>query len=84
MSEAFEADLKELHDTGQRNVVREVIAGRIIAAAKLGEVTRFACGQPGLLGREANEASHTFPARPGAAVRPSYAPSRASNPADSK
>jgi hypothetical protein len=37
MSEAFEADLKELHDTGQRNVVREIIAGRIIAAAKLGE-----------------------------------------------
>jgi hypothetical protein len=37
MSEAFEAALKELHDTGQPNVVREVIAGRIIAAAKLGE-----------------------------------------------
>jgi hypothetical protein len=28
---------KELHDAGQSNVVREVIAGRIIAAAKLGE-----------------------------------------------
>ena len=37
MSEAFEATLKELQDTGQSNVVREVIAGRIIAAAKLGE-----------------------------------------------
>jgi hypothetical protein len=37
MSEAFEAALKALHDTGQPNVVREVIAGRIIAAAKLGE-----------------------------------------------
>jgi hypothetical protein len=37
MSEAFEAALKELHDAGQSNVVREVIGGRIIAAAKLGE-----------------------------------------------
>jgi hypothetical protein len=37
MSEAFEAALKALHDTGQPNVVREVIAVRIIAAAKLGE-----------------------------------------------
>jgi len=37
MSEAFEAALKELHDAGQSNVVREVIAGRIIAAARFGE-----------------------------------------------
>jgi len=37
MSEAFEAALQELQDAGQRDVSREVIAGRIIAAARLGE-----------------------------------------------
>jgi hypothetical protein len=37
MSEAFEAALKELQDTGQLEVTREVIAGRIIAAARFGE-----------------------------------------------
>jgi hypothetical protein len=35
MSEAFEAAIKELQDTG--DVMREVVAGRIIAAATLGE-----------------------------------------------
>ena len=37
MSEALEAALKELHDTGQPEVMAEIIAGRIIAAANLGE-----------------------------------------------
>jgi len=37
MSEVLEAALKELQDTGQPNVAPEVIAGRIIVAAKLGE-----------------------------------------------
>jgi hypothetical protein len=37
MSEAFEAACKELDEAGQPKVAREVIAGRIIAAAKLGE-----------------------------------------------
>jgi hypothetical protein len=37
MSEALEAALKELHDSGQPEVVREVMVGRIVAAAKLGE-----------------------------------------------
>jgi hypothetical protein len=37
MSEAFEAALKAFQVTGRPNVVREAIAGRIIAAAKLGE-----------------------------------------------
>jgi hypothetical protein len=37
MSEALEAALKELKDTGEPEVVRERIATRIIAAAKLGE-----------------------------------------------
>jgi len=35
MSEAYEAALKELQDTG--DVMREVIARRIITAATLGE-----------------------------------------------
>jgi hypothetical protein len=37
MSEALEAACKELRDTDQPEVMREVIAGRIIAAARLGE-----------------------------------------------
>jgi hypothetical protein len=37
MSEAFEAACKELDEAGQPKVAPEVIAGRIIAAAKLGE-----------------------------------------------
>jgi hypothetical protein len=37
MSEALEAACKELQDAGQLNVMREAIAVRIIAAAKLGE-----------------------------------------------
>jgi hypothetical protein len=40
MSEAFEAALKELQDTGQRTVACDVIAGRIIAAARIGERER--------------------------------------------
>jgi len=37
MSEAFEAACNELNEAGQPKVAPEVIAGRIIAAAKLGE-----------------------------------------------
>ena len=37
MSEALEAAFKELQDTGEPGVVRERIATRTIAAAKLGE-----------------------------------------------
>ncbi len=37
MSEAFEAALKELDDTGQPKLVLEIIAERIIAAARIGE-----------------------------------------------
>src|SRR6267378_2802221 len=36
-TEAFEAACKELDEAGQPKMAREVIAGRIIAAAKLGE-----------------------------------------------
>jgi hypothetical protein len=36
MSEALEGAVKELQDAGQTNVVREAIAGRIVAAAKFG------------------------------------------------
>ncbi len=37
MSEAFEAACNELNEAGQPKVAREVIAGRIIAAARAGE-----------------------------------------------
>jgi hypothetical protein len=38
MSEAYEAALEELRDTGQPQIVRDIIAERIVAAAKLGEL----------------------------------------------
>ena len=38
MGEAFEAACKELHDVGQLQMVRKVIAQRIIAAARRGEL----------------------------------------------
>jgi hypothetical protein len=37
MAEAFDAASKELHDTGQPVIVQEVMARRIIAAARRGE-----------------------------------------------
>ncbi len=37
MTEAFEAACEKLGDAGQLEVTREVIAGRIIAAARFGE-----------------------------------------------
>ena len=37
MGEAFDAARKDLHDTGQPDLVYEVIAKRIIEAAKSGE-----------------------------------------------
>jgi hypothetical protein len=37
MNAGFEAALKALHDTGQPQIVLEVIASRIITAARLGE-----------------------------------------------
>jgi hypothetical protein len=37
MTEAFDAACEKLSDTDQPEVTREVIAGRIIAAARLGE-----------------------------------------------
>ena len=37
MGDALEAALKELQDTGPSDVVRDIIAGRIIGAARLGE-----------------------------------------------
>jgi hypothetical protein len=38
MSEALEAACKELRDAGQRDVVREIVARRIITAARFGEL----------------------------------------------
>jgi len=37
LGDAFDAACKELHDTGQPEIVHEVIAKRIIAAANQGE-----------------------------------------------
>jgi hypothetical protein len=37
ISKAYAATLEELHDTGQPQIVREIIARRIIAAARTGE-----------------------------------------------
>jgi hypothetical protein len=37
MSEAFEAACQVLHDAGPPEVVREMVAGRIIAAPRFGE-----------------------------------------------
>jgi hypothetical protein len=37
MGEAFDAVCKELHDVGERELLRELIAKRIIAAASGGE-----------------------------------------------
>jgi hypothetical protein len=37
MSEALEAACKQLQDTGRPEIARDVLAGRIIAAARLGE-----------------------------------------------
>jgi hypothetical protein len=37
ISKAYAVALKELRDTGQPQIVREIIAGRIIAAARTGE-----------------------------------------------
>jgi hypothetical protein len=38
MGEAFEAACKEFHDAGEPEVVRKLIAERIIAAASAGEL----------------------------------------------
>jgi hypothetical protein len=38
MGEAFEAACKELHDAGKAEVVRKLVAERIIAAASRGEL----------------------------------------------
>jgi hypothetical protein len=37
MGDALEAALKELQESGQPDVVREILAGQIIGAARLGE-----------------------------------------------
>lgn len=54
MGEAFDAACKELHDTGQPAVVQEVMAKRIVAAARSGErdVTRLRNAALAALGKE--------------------------------
>ena len=53
MGEAFEAACKVLRDAGRHEVVREVIAGRIIAAASLGERDPVRLRAVALAGRQA-------------------------------
>jgi len=54
MGEAFDAACKELHDTGQPAVVQEVMAKRIVAAARRGErdVTRLRNAALAALGKD--------------------------------
>ena len=51
LSEAFEAAVKKLPATGHLEVVREMIAGRIVAAAKLGELNPTRLLEAALRGR---------------------------------
>jgi hypothetical protein len=50
ISEAFDAACQELDDTGQSELVLEVIAERIIAAAKCGERDPIRLREAALLG----------------------------------
>ena len=50
MSEAFDAACKELRDTGQPEIVREVIAQRIIELAKTGELDPLRLREAALVG----------------------------------
>ena len=50
ISEAFDAACKELHDTGQPEVVREVLAERIIKLAKSGELDPVRLREAALVG----------------------------------
>jgi hypothetical protein len=50
MGKAYEASLKELHDTGQPELVLEIIAERIIAAASTGERDPVRLRKAALLG----------------------------------
>ena len=54
MGEAFDAACKELHDTGQPAVVQEIMAKRIVAAARKGErdVTRLRNAALAALGKD--------------------------------
>jgi len=55
MSEAFEAACNELHRTGHA-VMREVIAGRIVAAARFGERDPVRLRAAALVGSAGKEA----------------------------
>jgi hypothetical protein len=52
MSEAFEAACEVIHEVSQPNVVREIIAGRIIAAARFGERDPVRLQAAALAGRQ--------------------------------
>ncbi len=63
MSEAYEAALKELQDTGLPELVLEIIAERIIERLALVSGIRFACGRPRSLGLPANKTNLLAAAR---------------------
>ena len=67
MGEAFKAACKELRDAGERELVREIIAKRIIAAARTGELDPVRLRVMALRGLSVNEswpaASHPFVAQ---------------------
>jgi hypothetical protein len=52
MGAAFDASCKELHDTGQPGIVYEVMANRIIEAARSGERNPEKLRQAALAGLE--------------------------------
>jgi hypothetical protein len=60
MSEAFEAACNELHCAGHAAVMGEVIAGRIVAAARFGERARFAYARRRLSGRSVRKPNAAF------------------------
>ena len=67
MGEAFKAACKELRDAGERELVRKLIAKRIVAAARRGELDPVRLRAIALRGLSVNEtspaASHLFVAR---------------------
>ena len=50
LGQAFDAACKELHDTGQPEIVREVLAKRIIAEALKGQRSVSRLGEAALAG----------------------------------
>jgi len=52
MGEAYESALKELHDTGQPEIVHDVIVSELSPRQKLASAIQFVCGKPRFVGLE--------------------------------